>query len=161
MASALHPRPALVGMHVTKKVVHTMYVEPCTHQCAGRLVDQESDSRFLVSGLYRTAGGILHSHPSLEWMRRWSSPRSSNWYLAPPVSTRTDGHWSDGLLKCTDVVEHEHPFTSPSASGTGASRGEEMTMATGLQVLKRYLAPPGCLVHKRYQASATQMPLCP
>ena len=25
-------------------------------------------------------------------------------------------------------------------------------MATGLQVLKRYLAPPGCLVHKRYQA---------
>ena len=53
--------------------------------------------------------------------------------LAPPVSTKTDGHWSDGLLKCTDVVEHEHPFTSPSVSGTGASSGVEMTMATGLQ----------------------------
>ena len=34
MASAFHPRPTLVGMHVTKKVVHTMDVEPCTHQFA-------------------------------------------------------------------------------------------------------------------------------
>ena len=33
-ATALHEWPALVCMHVTKKVVRTMDVESCTHQCA-------------------------------------------------------------------------------------------------------------------------------